>query len=162
MIGVALGDLQHEIDTTRAVLARLPAGRLTWKPHEKSMSLGELGGHVANILQWGLMTLQQDGYDMAAGSPSPPAPSSVEELLQRFDGLRAKLDPVLASASDEALGESWALRHGEHVVFSRPKLAVFRSFVISHMIHHRAQLGVYLRLLDEPVPAVYGPSADER
>lgn len=158
---VALGDLAHELDTTRAVLARLPGDRLGWRPHERSMSLGELGAHVANLLSWGVMTVKQDGYDMASGE-SAPVPSSVEELLQRFDGLRSDLDAALAAADDAVLQGSWTLRHGEHRIFSLPKVQVFRSFVINHSIHHRAQLTVYLRLLGEPVPAVYGPSADER
>lgn len=162
LAAVALGDFAHEMKTTRAVLARLPEDRFGWKPHEKSMSLGELGAHVANLLRWGVMTLEQDGYDTASGSPSPGVPGSVEELLERFDGLLAEAESRLAAATDAALQESWTLRHGEHRVFSRPRVAVFRSFVISHMVHHRAQLTVYLRLLDQPVPAVYGPSADER
>jgi len=162
LAALALGDFAHEMKTTRAVLARLPGDQLGWKPHAKSMSLGELATHVTNILRWGVMTLKQDGYDLAAGSPSPSVPASVGELLERFDGLLADTGSALAEADDATLQGSWTLRHGDHQIFSRPRVGVFRSFVISHMVHHRAQLTVYLRLLDEPVPAVYGASADEQ
>jgi len=162
LAGIAFGDLGHEMGLTRAVLARLPADRLGWTPHAKSKSLGALGAHVANILRWGVLTLRQDSYDLAGGRPFPADPQGVEDLLGRFDANLAELEVALAETDDDGWRQPWALRHGEHQIFSQPRLGVFRGFVLSHMIHHRAQLGVYLRLLGQPVPAVYGPSADEQ
>jgi len=159
---IAIGDLEQEIKLTRKVLERLPEEHYAWKPHEKSMSLAALGSHVANLLYWQTMTLQLDGLDLAGLPPQPAPPTSQAELLDKFDRNAAVLRETLAATDDAAFGEPWTLRSGDHVHFTLPRAAVMRSMGISHMIHHRAQLTVYLRLLDEPVPAVYGPSADER
>jgi uncharacterized damage-inducible protein DinB len=155
-------DVDHELATTRRVLERVPDEQLGWKPHEKSMALGELATHIANLVRWQVATLREDGYDFAT-SPAPMrAVESREALLAMFDRNVAELHSALADVDDAALSRDWTLRHGEHVIFTRPKSLVFRSFGLSHMAHHRGQLTVYLRLLDVPLPPVYGPTADER
>jgi uncharacterized damage-inducible protein DinB len=155
-------DLDHELATTRRVLERIPNEHLAWKPHEKSMALGALGTHLANLVRWQVSVLTQAEYDFAAAEPRmTPAPSR-EALLEAFDRNVAALRSVIGGVTDATLATDWTLRNGEHVVFKRPKAQVFRSFGLSHMAHHRGQLTVYLRLLDVPVPSVYGPTADER
>jgi uncharacterized damage-inducible protein DinB len=159
---VALGDLEQELATTRRVLERIPEAHLSWKPHEKSMSLGALASHTANLLHWQTTILRQDEFDLAsAPPPSPAAPASRDEILRAFDENASAVKDALGEADEAGLGRAWTLRRGAQVLLSRPRAAVLRSMGISHMIHHRAQLCVYLRLLNVPVPSVYGPSADE-
>jgi uncharacterized damage-inducible protein DinB len=158
----ALGDLERELATTRRVLERLPEEQFAWKPHEKSMSLGRLAAHVVDLVHWQTMTLQSEGLDLAgAGSFGPEIPASRADLLKTFDANVAAVNEALARASEAALRHVWTLRMGPKVILSMPRLAVLRTMCLSHMINHRAQLCVYLRLLDVPVPSVYGPSADE-
>jgi uncharacterized damage-inducible protein DinB len=157
-----LADLQHELDTTRRVLARVPEEHLAWKPHAKSYSLGQLARHVAEIPGWVDVTLTTDALDGADLPPSGPVPTAVREISDAFERTAAQAVASLAKASEEELARTWTLRVGDHVIFAMPKSRVLRGFVISHLIHHRAQLAVYLRLLDVPVPSIYGPSADER
>ena len=158
---VAAGDLTHELATTRRVLERVPEEHLSWKPHEKSMSLAELAGHLANLLFWQRSIIEDDFYDLAA-NPAPPAPPATrEELLRTFDVNRETLLAAFDRLEDADLSRPWSLRQGERVIFSQPRSVVLRSFGINHMVHHRGQMSVYLRLLDVPVPAIYGPSADE-
>ncbi len=157
------GDLDQEIKTTRTLLDRIPDERWDWKPHEKSMSLGELATHIANLPYWMITTLDDDSFDLAAvPEASRQLPKNRVELLALFD---ERIDAVKKSvdAFDESdLDKPWSLLHGEHEVFTLPKAAVFRNMCTSHLIHHRAQLGVYLRMLDIPLPMSYGPSADDR
>lgn len=157
---VALADLEHEISQTRRVLERVPDEHLSWKPHEKSFSLGALALHIANLLEWQRTILTTEELDVATtGRLSPP--ESREELLRTFDANADALRQALGAADDGALTEPWTLRNGEHTVFTLPRVAVLRSAGISHIVHHRGQLTVYLRLLDVPLPGVYGPTADE-
>ncbi len=158
---IALGDLAHEIANTRRVLERVPDDQFAWKPHAKSMSLGELAQHTANIPGWGTYTLSSNELDFAAPMPPQESPGSSAALVAALDAGKAQLLDMLAAASDETLLETWTARKGEHVVFALPRVQVLRSMILNHLIHHRAQLGVYLRLLDVPVPGVYGPTADE-
>ncbi len=159
---LAFGDLDRELDATRRMLERVPTEQLAWKPHAKSMSLGELALHVANLLYWQITTLQDDEFDLAA-SPMPlAAPESQDEILNAFDQNRETLRQAIEGTTEEALGHPWTLRHGEQVIFTEPKHAVFRTWGTSHIVHHRGQLSVYLRLLDVPLPGTYGPSADEQ
>ena len=155
-------DLDHELATTRRVLERIPDEHLAWKPHPKSTSLAGLGTHLANLVRWQVWMLRDDVYDVAA-NPVPMTPAaSRDALLATFDANVAQLRTALAATSDEFLDRPWTLRNGEHVIFTRPRTQVLRSFGLSHMAHHRGQLTVYLRLLDVPLPSVYGPTADER
>lgn len=159
---VALGDLEAELATTRRVLERVPEEHLGWKPHEKSMTLGALATHLANLPFWGTTTLRTDGLDIAA-TPLPPQPpaTSRAELLGFQEQRAAELREALGEADEARLGQEWTFRRGEHVILRMPRVAVLRTMMISHMAHHRGQLSVYLRLLDVPVPSVYGPTADE-
>lgn len=156
------GDLEHELASTRRVLERVPEERFGWQPHEKSMSLGALATHVANLAFWQVGILRDEEYDLAA-SPAPrDVPPTRAELLATWDRNVEELRRAVEECRDADLGADWTLRSGDHVIFTLPRGAVLRNMGISHMIHHRGQLTVYLRLLDVPVPGVYGPSADEK
>ena len=159
-----LGDLDHEMATTRRVLERVPLDRADWKPHPKSMSVGQLATHLASIPGWGVYTMTTTEMDFAAPLPpeaTPPPPTTTEALLAIFDGGVRQLGAALAEATAEELATTWTGRNGDRTVMAMPRAAVLRGFIVSHLIHHRAQLGVYLRLLDVPVPSMYGPTADE-
>jgi len=163
LIDVALGDLKREMNATERVLKRVPSDRLDWRPHEKSFTLGELAAHVANLLDWAKRAIQDEGYDMAdSDSSHREAPRDTDEILDTFYGLKADVVDALGSTDDDAMSEPWTLSHGEREIFTLPKVAVLRTWSLSHMIHHRGQLTVYLRLLDVPVPPTYGPTADEK
>jgi uncharacterized damage-inducible protein DinB len=158
---IALGDLETEIATTRRVLERVPEEHLDWKPHAKSMSLGGLVTHIATIPFYGTAVLQGQDFDVAAPLPPNPLATTRDEILRRFDETVAALRALLEGADDLSLREPWSLRNGEQVVFTLPRIGVLRGLVVSHLVHHRGQLSVYLRLLDVPVPSIYGPTADE-
>lgn len=159
-----LPEFDHEMANTRKTLERLPEDRLNWKPHEKSMTMGQLGTHLAHIPHWAVETIEKDSLDLApAGKPLPrvePA-SSRHEVLDLFDKNGARARSAIAGSSDEHLSKPWSLLTAGRTIVTMPRSTVIRSFVMNHSIHHRAQLGVYLRLNDVPVPAIYGPSADE-
>ncbi|HUP88333.1 MAG TPA: DinB family protein [Longimicrobiales bacterium] len=158
---VAFGDFQRELEQTRKVLERLPEDKLTWKPHEKSMSLGALADHVARLPWFFEVGVRQDGYDMA-GWQQPPEPKTRDEVLKTFDQQAAAALAALKEVTPESLGQNWSLKGGDTVYFTMPRAAVLRTFSISHIIHHRAQLVVYYRLVGVAVPGLYGPSADEQ
>jgi uncharacterized damage-inducible protein DinB len=155
-----LPEFDHEMTVTRKILERVPEGQFDWKPHPKSMSLGQLAQHVATIPRWGTVTLSHSDFDLA-GDERPPQAATRAELLAMFDGHVRSARAALVGKGDGEMTAPWALKRGNSVIFSMPKTAVWRSFVMSHIIHHRAQLGVYLRMHDVPLPSVYGPSADE-
>lgn len=161
MIDAILGELEQEDVKTRKVLERIPTERFGWKPHERSMSMGQLASHVVETLGWGAVTLTEDGYDMPAEF-SPWQASSSEELLKQFESNLSSVKQAMQSYPDSRLSESWTLSGNGQVFFSLPRAAVLRSMILNHQIHHRGQLSVYLRLNDIPVPAIYGPSADEQ
>lgn len=159
-----LPEFDHEMAGTRKVLERVPLDDPQWVPHERSMKIGYMAGHLADLPGWVVATLEHDSLDLAPPGGEPyksPEAASRDEVLERFDANVAKAREVLAETPDEAFFESWALLRGGEEIFSMPKIAVLRSFVMNHMIHHRAQMTVYLRLHDVPVPGLYGPSADE-
>jgi uncharacterized damage-inducible protein DinB len=156
----ALGDLEHELAVTRRTLERVPDEHLAWQPHPKSTPLGRLAAHIAQIPFWLGQIVTQPELDLAAGAGAVPSHGR-DAILQRFDETAAAAVAALQAASGESLGEPWTLRYGDRVLMALPRVATIRTLVISHMVHHRAQLGVYLRLLDVPVPGAYGPSADE-
>ena len=161
---VLLPEFDNEMASTRKVLERVPEGKPDFKPHPKSMPLARLAGHVAELPLWGVTTLTQEEFDFQpAGAPpfQPTVMTSRAELLKVFDDGVAKTRAALAAAPDDAWRRPWTLLAGGKTIFSMPKLAVWRGFVMNHIVHHRAQLGVYLRLNDVPVPSIYGPSADE-
>jgi uncharacterized damage-inducible protein DinB len=156
-----LPEFDHEMSNTRTTLARIPLDKLEWKPDPKSMSLGQLAVHVTEMVGWGTMTLETESLAMNPGDHTPFKITSKEQLLGEFDKNAAGLRAALSSASDEDLMKMWTLKIGGTVLFSMPKAAVMRSMIMNHIIHHRAQLTVYYRLNGVPVPALYGPSADE-
>jgi uncharacterized damage-inducible protein DinB len=160
MVEALIPELDHEMTVTRKVLERLPEDKFEWRPHPKSMTLGALAQHVVNLPQWGAMTLAQSELDLGGQQPSP-ALTSRADLLAAFDQRVKETRALLADRSDAELMVPWTLKSNGHTIFSMPKAAVWRGFVVSHLIHHRAQLAVYLRLNDLPVPSMYGPSADE-
>ncbi|MBN8568250.1 MAG: DinB family protein [Ignavibacteria bacterium] len=154
--------MKHEGVATRKMLERVPADKFSWKPHEKSMSLGQLAAHVAEIADWTMPTINQDELDFSKMEYKPFEPKTTEELVKFYDEKQAAaLKTLEENATDENLMGMWTLRNGETVYMTMPRIGVMRGFVLSHLIHHRAQLGVYLRLLDVPLPSTYGPSADE-
>ena len=156
-----LPEFDMEISNTRRMLEAIPEDRLDFKPHAKSLALGELATHVANLPALMPLILGSDDLDVGAGFEQPKA-ESVAEILARLDKTVGDGRPLLEAADSEQMGEGWTLRNGDQVHFSMPKAAVLRSFVFNHIIHHRGQLAIYLRLCDAPVPGMYGPSADEK
>jgi uncharacterized damage-inducible protein DinB len=155
-----LAEFDHEIGTTRKLLERVPDDRLAWKPHEKSMTLGRLATHLASIPRWAGLILNDTSFDLAAGPPPEPDRTSGTAVLSLFDESRRQARAAMDKL-DAEYHATWTLMRGGQEVFSIPRIAALRSFVLSHLIHHRGQLSVYLRLIDVPVPAIYGPSADE-
>jgi len=160
---ILLSQFDHEMHTTRAVLAAVPEEQGEWRPHPKSTALGALAQHIANLVGFGPLIVQQEERDVHP--PGEPPRVSVPftgtgPLLAAFDANVLATREALTGAPDEVLMVPWALKNGGRVLFSMPRAAVLRSFLISHVIHHRGQLSVYLRLLDVPVPSIYGPTAD--
>lgn len=159
-----LPEFDHEMENTRKTLERVPEDKFGWKPHEKSTALGGLATHIANLPSWVSLAIKQSEFDLAPPGQGPirvPQATSRQEVLDAFDQHRAAAREAIAAVSDQHLLGSWSLLSGGHTLMTMPRIAVLRSFVMNHIIHHRAQLGVYLRLLDVPVPSIYGPSADE-
>lgn len=159
-----LPEFDRETAVTRAVLERVPAGAFAWKPHEKSFSMGTLATHVANILTWTKLTLQNESYDVApsGGESVRTVPAgSPAELLAAFDANVKEARAALEAAADPTMSGTWSLLKGGEVMLTLPRAAMLRNFVMNHLIHHRAQLALYLRMNDVPVPAIYGRSADE-
>ncbi|GJG86038.1 hypothetical protein tb265_12190 [Gemmatimonadetes bacterium T265] len=158
---VSLGDLRHELATTRRVLERVPDEHWDWKPHAKSMTLGQLAGHTANLLLWAQHTMSASEVDFASPPPAPPRHPDRATTLAAFDASVARVTADVDAATDQTLGGTYTVRRGEKVMMAMPRVAMLRGMILSHIIHHRGQLTVYLRLLDVPVPSVYGPTADE-
>ncbi len=156
-----LAELDNEAKTTRACLERVPLDKYDWKPHEKSMSFGRLAVHCAEMFGWTNWALTQDELDFSTADMTPFVPKTTEELLTFFDDHIAKAKSILGDTSDETFMTDWTMRNGEQIYMKMPKVAVMRSMVLNHIIHHRGQLSVYLRMNDVPVPSIYGPSADE-
>jgi uncharacterized damage-inducible protein DinB len=155
-----LVELKQEAATTRKMLERVPEESLAWQPHEKSMTLGRLAAHVAGLHgTWLKTALNQDEFDLADSLPLKA--DSVSDILEAFDQNISAAIELLQNQADERLFTTWRLKRGGQVLFEMPRWAVLRSMVINHIIHHRGQLSVYLRLLNVPLPSVYGPTADE-
>jgi len=160
-----LPEFDNEMRLTRRLLERTPEGKNDWAPHEKSMKLWRLAGHLAELPGWGATTFEVDSFDVnpPGGSSYKPEPAkSTKELLEIFDKNVARARAVIEKQPDSEFMKPWSLLNGGQTVFTMPKAAVLRSFFFSHIIHHRGQYSVYLRLLNIPVPSIYGPSADEQ
>ena len=158
----AFADLDLELATTRRVLDRVPGDRLDWRPHEKSMTLGGLATHVANLLRFWQVTLTTDGMDMMAVRPPSDPPTTKEAILDLFDRNADALRALADAATDADLSADWSMRMGDKTLSTDPRHLVARRWGMSHIVHHRGQLSVYLRLLDVAVPSIYGPTADEK
>lgn len=159
---LAFADLDLELGATRRLLEAAPEAHFGWRPHEKSWTLGQLTAHIANLYWWGTMTLTQDEFDMGAPMPPVDTPETSEELLATFDRNVATFREALDAATDADLERPWTLRSGDRHLSTDPTHLVLRRFTFSHIAHHRGQLTLYLRLLEIPVPGVYGPSQDDR
>jgi len=160
MMKIFLKELEREGNTTRKMLAIVPNDKYSWKPHPKSMSIQNLTTHIAELPTWIPMVLNTSELDFAANPYEPKAIDSTTDLLALFEKSLQEGKTALENANDEQLQDNWTLRNGEQVYSVEPKADVIRM-VCSQIIHHRAQLGVFLRLLDVPIPGSYGPSADD-
>lgn len=161
MASALIAEMEQEASVARACLERIPAEKFDWKPHEKSMAFGRLAVHIAEMFNWTAATLQQSELDFAKFDYKPLEPAATSELVEFLDKNVAEAIDVLRNTTDDVFMEDWTMRNGETVYMTMPKIAVMRSFVMNHIVHHRGQLSVYLRLNDIPVPSIYGPSADE-
>jgi uncharacterized damage-inducible protein DinB len=158
-----IAELKHETSLTKKMLERVPLDNKDWTPHEKSMTIGRLATHMAETIKWISDIRHIDDFDfMKNYNFNPHTAASTEELLQIFQTHLDNAINDLSEMSDDDFSNNWTVRRGEQVMFSTPKKVAIRGWAFSHMIHHRGQLSVYLRLLDVPVPGMYGPSADER
>ncbi len=158
-----LQELEHEAASTRKMLERVPDDKLDYKPHPRSFSLRQLASHLADALDWGISTMTVDSLEMDFEQWKPFSAADRKELLAKWDAGVAELVGVMKAASDEKLFVNWTMKDTKSgkTFISMPRIAVMRAFILSHMIHHRGQLSVYLRMLDVPLPQVYGPTADE-
>jgi uncharacterized damage-inducible protein DinB len=154
-----LPEFDYEMAITRGLLARVPDGHAAWTPHPASRALGPLAIHIASLPAWVVTTLERTEFDLASGT-APPAWESVRSMLSSFDDAVAAARSALLATSDADLLVTWTLKRDGLEIFRLPRLAVIRSMVLNHLVHHRGQLTVYLRLHEVPLPAMYGPSAD--
>jgi uncharacterized damage-inducible protein DinB len=162
MIDPLIMEFDRESATTRKLLERVPDGKLDWAPHPKSFTLGRLAMHVATLPEF-TKSLLGAGFDVAAGLPDPSrsVPERASGIVERFDKVVAEAKAVLVQLDDAKAMGNWSLSMGPKTLFTMPRIAVMRNFILNHVIHHRGQLSVYLRLLDVPLPPIYGPTADE-
>ena len=158
---LAFSDLSNELAVTRTVLDRLPDGQFGWAPHEKSTTLGGLAAHMVTLLRMPALVLSTDEVDLAAGRPPATPMPDRAAVLAAFDAAAAGVREAFGAADDEALGGTWRLRMGGRTIAAGRRREMLRHLFLSHLIHHRGQMTVYLRLLGVPVPPAYGPTADE-
>jgi uncharacterized damage-inducible protein DinB len=163
MIDPMLMEFDRECSTTRKVLSRVPADKLSWKPHAKSYSLGQLAQHIAGLPHWIAGSLLPGGFDMATRGAdfAVKEPASTQSMLATFEESVSAAKAAMAQLDDAKAMGPWTLRMGSKVIMEMPRIALIRTILLNHSIHHRGQLTVYLRLLDVPLPSVYGPTADE-
>jgi uncharacterized damage-inducible protein DinB len=156
-----LQEFDEEIPATRRILERVPEASFSWKPHDKSMTLGRLASHVAELPARCSMIVNTEVLVRQPGTP-PWAASSTAELVQKFDTVSAEARTALAGLRDDQLNVIWSIKMGDRTLASLPRVMALRRVFMNHLVHHRAQLGVFLRLLDVPIPGMYGPSADDQ
>lgn len=157
-----LPEFDREMATTRKMLERFPEDKVEWRPHETSMTMGRLAGHVAELAGWTLPTLTQDKLELDPNNYIPVVIRSRAQALQQFDDTVKTARAAIAGANDETFMKPWTFVAGGKTVFTMPKIAVYRSFVMNHMVHHRGQLAAFYRIAGVPVPSLYGPSKDEQ
>ena len=155
-------EFSNEAATTRKLLERTPMDKGEWRPHQKSMTLKQLVSHIAEIPQWAQRTVQMSEMSLDMANYKPTLYGTTNELLAAFDKAVQNASQLLGELREESLGETWRLKVDGKVVLQMPRAVVLRAMILNHMIHHRGQLSVYLRLNDVPVPGVYGPTADEQ
>ncbi len=155
-----IAELDHEAAITKKLLERVPEERFDWKPHEKSMSMAQLASHVAESASWAGAVMTMDCFELPEDY-QPYVAKSAQELMEKFDTSIAEAKNVLQGQPDDRLTANWQMKMGGKVVVEMPRAAVIRGHILNHLVHHRGQLSVYLRLNDIPVPSIYGPSADE-
>lgn len=161
MIDALAMEYQYETGVTRKVVERVPEDKFGWKPHDKSMTALQLASHITEIQGWTADTIASDEFKI--DDYKPYVPKTKAELLQTFDKLVAdSLKAMKGGVTDQALMQQWKMTQKGQTILQMPKVAVLRTWVLNHQIHHRGQLSVYLRLLGQPVPSIYGPSADEQ
>jgi uncharacterized damage-inducible protein DinB len=156
-----LREFHEEMGTTKRVLGRVPADKLGWRPHERSMSLGQLALHIATVPGGIAHITKPDAFDVSQATFSPPMPKSMEEVYAALEQSIRDVEQTLKETTENAAEANWRLMFGEKELRSMPRVSVWRSLMLNHWYHHRGQLAVYLRLLDVHVPSIYGPSADE-
>ena len=156
-----LPEFDQEMSNTRKTLERIPEDKLGWKPHDKSMTLGRLAGHIVELVGWANTSITTDSLNVTIDKYQPVVATSRQQILELFDKSVKESRAAIAGATDEHMMQPWTLAFNGQTVFTMPRAAVLRMSCFNHIIHHRAQLGVYLRLNNVPVPALYGPSADE-
>jgi uncharacterized damage-inducible protein DinB len=154
-------EFHEEVATTRRVLSRVPSDKLGWRPHERAMSLGQLALHIATVPAGICKITKPDSFDVSTASFNHPAPATMDEVNAALEQSVREVEQTLTETTDGAAHASWHLMLGDRELRSTPRASVWRSLMLNHWYHHRGQLSVYLRLLDVPVPAIYGPSADE-
>jgi uncharacterized damage-inducible protein DinB len=156
-----LREFHEELSATRRILDRVPADKLGWKPHDKSMSLGQLAMHIATVPGGIVFITSGDSFDVLQGNFAPPLPKDTAEIRAALEDSVCKVEKALGESTDDFAEAPWRLMRGEQELQMRPRSKSWRTLMLNHWYHHRGQLSVYLRLLDIPVPSVYGPSADE-
>jgi uncharacterized damage-inducible protein DinB len=156
-----IAELEHEAAGTRRVLNNLPEENLKWQPHEKSYTIGYLAQHITQLPVWVVMTIKQPELDLSKGFDRKKAETKTD-ILALFEEHLTTAKEALQNVTDEEMEEKWTLRNGDTIMFTLPRKIVLRYMVLNHIVHHRGQLTVYLRLLNIPVPGLYGPSADEK
>ncbi len=156
-----LPEFDQETSATRRVLERVPEAAFEWRPHPKSFNMGELATHLSRIPHWGKLILTQNAYDLATSGPRVQALPTMAAVLDQFDTNVRDVRSALVEMTDGQLLQPWSLRRGDRVVMSLPKVSAVRGFVVRHMVHHRGQMTVYLRMNDVALPPLYGPTADE-
>jgi uncharacterized damage-inducible protein DinB len=161
MLQPMLSEFREEAATTKRVLDRIPPDKLSWKPHPKSMSLGQLAIHIAMVPGRLSKIVQQDSFDVTQGNFLPEEPKNVEEVRSTFEESVREAESCLANMTEQTAQGNWRLMRGDKEIFTKSRAAVIRMIMLSHWYHHRGQLSVYLRLLNVPVPVIYGRSADE-
>lgn len=161
MIDALVAEMEQETASTRRLFERIPDDQMDFKPHEKSYSLGQLAGHLAEMFGWGGTVLESEDFDYTEGEYQPFVPDSAAAALAKLDESAAVFKQAAAGTSDEALAATWTMRAGDQVIMELPRAAAIRATILNHFVHHRGQLTVYLRLLDVPLPPIYGPTADE-
>ena len=159
-----LPEWEHEMSTTRKTLERVPEDKVDWKPHNTSMPMGRLAGHIAEMAGFAAQTFQGDSFDFAPPGGTRTEPTmmtSRKQILEIFDKNVASAKAALSKASDEDFQKTWTLMNGGKTFFAMPRIQILRGMILNHVIHHRGQLSVYLRMNQVPVPSIYGPSGDE-